>query len=213
MTDLHPGTPTNPARVGAPLPDHLAILPPTQFQDIVDELDRAEVELLYAAAKHRKAWANVRALNERITGEGGYPDSDLTYKKATGDVTWWRGEMATQAAAISALRGMRDDRLAGTRTDGTRPLDYSRVDTTSPGGAASSMPRHGSAGSSRTQLNIVLAWQPEWNVTDEQADAARSLLKNRFKMPLSMIERCSALLLAYNTQLDIRPAPGSDNAK
>lgn len=104
----HPAAPTWPRRLGPP-GDVVGELPPVDLDDIQDELDRAAYELLFAAARHRKAWKVARQLRDRIKMEGGWPDGDATYTKATGDVRWWREEMSAQAAAVQALRGLRDD--------------------------------------------------------------------------------------------------------
>jgi len=110
MTATHPGKPTRPLLAGAPLPPKtdLEIDP----QDIGDELARAETELLYALARHRKAWQSMaRHLNERaeLAGRPGALaaiDSDPTWKHKTGDVAWWRDEVTCQATAVTALTGM-----------------------------------------------------------------------------------------------------------
>lgn len=123
MTIAHPGHPTHPMRPGAPLPPEILKLLPADIMDIDEELRRAEVELLYAAAKHRKAWRVMRdrALKRDAMADqiGMLPtlESDPHWKKATGDVAWWRGEMEAQAALVTALRGMRADRTNLPRTD------------------------------------------------------------------------------------------------
>lgn len=109
MTNTHPGAPTNPLRLGPPGDRHgeVPLLHPV---DIHEELARAGYELLFAAARHRKAWAVARQLKDKIAGEGGWPDGDATYKKATSDVRWWREEMTAQATAVSALHTMLESR-------------------------------------------------------------------------------------------------------
>jgi hypothetical protein len=106
-------------QVGAPLPDELSVLPPGPLlREIDQEIERAEVELMYAIARHRKAWAAMRRRaeeRERLAGQPGmlsHLDSDAIWKKRTGDVGWWRGEMDCQATALLALEGMRSRRLA-----------------------------------------------------------------------------------------------------
>lgn len=101
---------TSPLKVGAPLDidvytDVMSAIP-TQ-DEIRDELARAQVELMHAIARHRKAWANLRALSDKLDSRGTWKDSDLTYQKAVSDVKWWREEMSTQAVTVSALAATR----------------------------------------------------------------------------------------------------------
>lgn len=86
---------------------------PVVAVDVRAELLRAEHELLYALARHRKAWASMReysqlqdAKAQRRQEPQAYLDSDPIWKVKTGDVTWWRGEVAAQAAAVTALKSM-----------------------------------------------------------------------------------------------------------
>jgi len=108
----HPGYPTRPLTPGAPLPEGLTELMPVQRADIVAELARAEYELMYALARHRKAWQKMRRrakVRETLANRPGmlsHLDTDPIWKEATGDVAWWRGEMDAQASAILALRAM-----------------------------------------------------------------------------------------------------------
>lgn len=127
MSKTHPGNPTNPLRRGAPLPDQgiftnpqagtvsqdmLIGLPTLNPQDIQDELTRAGVELVYALARHRKAWqAMARRLDERaalVDVPGGLAaiDSDPIWKNRTHDVAWWRDEVTCQSTAILALQAL-----------------------------------------------------------------------------------------------------------
>lgn len=77
--------------------------------DIQAEIKRAGVELMYATAMHRKAWANMRAVDTDLRedaerrGVPVYLDGEQKYKLASGNVTWWRGELNATAAAYSAL--------------------------------------------------------------------------------------------------------------
>lgn len=112
------GYKTQPLKVGAPLPGSLTALPlpPTQ-EEIENELDRAEVELMYAAARHRQAWALMRKRQKEREEAADVPgalaalESDPIWKKRTSDVTWWRGEVDMQASLVLALGQMRDRRL------------------------------------------------------------------------------------------------------
>lgn len=100
--------PTRPDRTGAPLPDGIPIVEPG-VEAMKAELTRATVELMYAIARHRKAWAAMRSHKERREAEaerrGTEPslDSDPLWKLRTGDVSWWRDEMNAQASVVSAL--------------------------------------------------------------------------------------------------------------
>lgn len=111
MTNQHPAHPTKPMVPGAPLPKS-SILPTLTREDIIEELTRAEVELLHALARHRKSWKSMRERAEErdllVSTPGGLAaiDSDPVWKKRTGDVAWWRDEVTCQATAVIALRGM-----------------------------------------------------------------------------------------------------------
>lgn len=107
------GYETSPGRVGAPLPTELTALPVSpSLAEIHAEMDRCEVELMYAIARHRKAWSAMRRRAEYRDEQLGKPgglaaiDSDAHWKKATGDVTWWRGEMEARSAVYLALQAM-----------------------------------------------------------------------------------------------------------
>lgn len=106
------GYTTNPMRVGAPLPTDMMAIAPPQPGAVMAELVRAEVELMYALARHRQAWnamrkykeiQDARAIDQRFEN---FLDSDPTWKIKTGDVAWWRGEVNAQAAAVLALAKM-----------------------------------------------------------------------------------------------------------
>lgn len=130
------GYATRPLKVGAPLPSELTALPvPPALDEIHAEMDRCEVELMHAIAMHRKAWARMRNRavdRDALVGTpGGLAaiDSDPIWKKRTGDVTWWRGEVESRSAAYLALQAManqpfRQPKDASTFGDtwGQRPL-------------------------------------------------------------------------------------------
>ena len=104
---------TQPMKVGAPLPEDLAALPlPPTLAEIHAEMDRCEVELMFAIAQHRKAWSRMRKHAERraelVDQPGGLAaiDSDPVWKKRTGDVSWWRGEVEARSDAMVALGAM-----------------------------------------------------------------------------------------------------------
>jgi hypothetical protein len=167
VTKNHPAGNTHPLRVGAPLPPSTQRLPSLSLQDIDEELYRAEVELLYATAKHRKCWAAMRRhadhraeLAERPYAGGlASLEADSVWKKRTGDVAWWRDEMAAQATTILALRSMREARTPiGVPSAATRAA-HSRADTT---GAPSDMlfgwPDDGAAVPTRQQYDTARNW-------------------------------------------------------
>lgn len=125
MTRQHPGHPTRPLTPGAPLPEGY-LLAPLHPGDIRQELHRAETELMYALARHRKAWAAMRAhandraekANSGIPGKLAALDADPVWKHRTGDVSWWRDEITAQATAVTALRQMLADRPEKEKTNG-----------------------------------------------------------------------------------------------
>lgn len=102
--------PTKPLVLGAPLsaedyegPVELH-LPSTE--DIRAEWLRAKIELMYAIARHRKAWARMRGHHEEAKARAVWADSYPPYKEAVGDVRWWREEMNAQAATVTALTAL-----------------------------------------------------------------------------------------------------------
>lgn len=120
MRSLDRGYTTNPMRVGAPLPEDLEALPVNpSVEEIGAELDRAEVELMHALAKHRKAWSLMRKWSKHRADAAESPgmlaslESDPVWKKRTGDVGWWRSEMEARSATVLALGAMLDRRRSG----------------------------------------------------------------------------------------------------
>lgn len=113
MTNNHPGSPTHPLRTGAPLPDDkMMSIERVDPQDVTEEMARARVELLYALARHRKAWSAFDSYAASRDAKEGKPgalasiDSDPTWSQRTNDVKWWRDEITCQANAILALQTM-----------------------------------------------------------------------------------------------------------
>lgn len=102
---------TNPGRPGAPLPKGIQLRQPRQAE-VLAEIARCEVELMYAIARHRKAWSMMekwaRHREQAANQPGGLAamESDPVWKKRTGDVTWWRGEMEARASTLLALNAM-----------------------------------------------------------------------------------------------------------
>lgn len=102
---------TRPLSVGAPLPENSTLEPPDR-RSVAAELLRAEVELMHAIAKHRKAWSAMRkwkAHREEAANQPGMLaalESDPVWKIRVGDVGWWRAEMDARASAVLALRAM-----------------------------------------------------------------------------------------------------------
>lgn len=167
---------TAPLKAGAPLPDDEPIIAPTLL-DVRAEITRAQVELMYAIAMHRKAWSRMRAIRQdrdaRADQKGipVYLDNDPNWKVATGDVAWWRGEMQAQAAAISALQVIR------TWTDDP--------------------PRPGSV------REIVMGWDGTSRPTLRQVSAARSWLTvSGGKGHPEHMSRCRELITRFESKVD-----------
>lgn len=108
---LRPGAPLDPADYD-PNCDIRAFAP--RVTEIQEELARAQVELMHAIARHRKAWQAMarfkrdhfaRGWDDKSVAQHALDNSPL-WKLRTGDVVWWRGEIQAQAAAVTALRGM-----------------------------------------------------------------------------------------------------------
>lgn len=161
MTNLHPAAPTQPLSIGAPLPKELTTLH-VDHEDLVDELRRAEIELIYALARHRKAWAAMRARQEEralleLKGVAGMLSdlaSDTVWAKRTSDVKWWCAEVTAQSTAVLALKALLDGRSAA---KGRR--DRERVTKTG------------------TARETVLGWEEMTIPTDYQYGAANAWMK------------------------------------
>lgn len=114
MTDSTPnprGYVTQPLLAGAPLPEDMVLrlsLPSTD--EIQAELERAEIELMYAVARHRKAWHSARHHKTEAESRSVWAEGYAPYQKAIGDVRWWREEMNAQADVVQALSRMRTTR-------------------------------------------------------------------------------------------------------
>jgi hypothetical protein len=154
-------------------------LPTLQREDIQAELIRAEVELLYAIAKHRKAWKAMRArADERAMIEAsGAPgrlaslEADHIWKLRTGDVTWWRGEMTAQATAVTALKAM----LADTKPE--KPV----------------------ADDPRSVREIVFDWDGKSAPSGAEVNAARWWLNTVGpKMGPEYYAQCNRIILAHD---------------
>ena len=106
------GYSTKPTKVGAPLPVEMAEIEEPGPGPILAELTRAKVELMYAIARHRKAWSRMRLIKREREADAAkkgvpaYLDNDTLWKIATGDVSWWRDEMTAQATTVAALTTM-----------------------------------------------------------------------------------------------------------
>lgn len=105
--------PTKPLELGAPLGDDyhgpIDLHTPT-YEQIKDELTRAEVELMHAVARHRKAWSKMRRHKLKAEMEAVWAESYPPYKEAVSDVRWWREEMNAQATTVLALSRMLQDK-------------------------------------------------------------------------------------------------------
>jgi ferric-dicitrate binding protein FerR (iron transport regulator) len=66
-------------------------------------LTYAIAELRHATARHQKAWAKMRKLQEELDGQTIFKDSNAHWQLAVGDVRWWREERASAAANVTAL--------------------------------------------------------------------------------------------------------------
>jgi len=99
-------TRTDPMRISAPLPPDFD--EPIDWQNpalIRDELIRAQVELMYAIDRHRRCWAKMQHIKQaaELKGNAYFMDNERGWKIATGDVTWWRGEVSARSNAVMAL--------------------------------------------------------------------------------------------------------------
>jgi hypothetical protein len=95
---------TNPMRTSAPLPDGMEV----KYADPVRvraEIARASTELMWALDRQRQAWDQMAAMKAEADGRGSswFMDNSRPWKLATGEVTWWRGEVNSRANALSSL--------------------------------------------------------------------------------------------------------------
>lgn len=99
---------TRPFDLGAPLSDTDYAGPwqrhTPSTTDLRMELIRAQIELVHAIARHRKAWSKMRREREGAEARSIWADSHPPYKEAVADVRWWREEMIAQATTVTALR-------------------------------------------------------------------------------------------------------------
>lgn len=116
----------DPTARSAPLPPHTPV-EWAESSTLWAELQRAQVELLHAIKRHRLAWAKMERLKAEAEGRGNayFMDNDRPWKLATGDVTWWRGEVNARSNSVLALTKLLD--LLGGTEDG------SLIETTSLG--------------------------------------------------------------------------------
>lgn len=75
---------------------------------VENEIVKLTAELRNALTKHRRAWARMGLLKDqaRDAGNAWYMDNQRAWKLATGDVTWWRGEVSAAANAMTAMFGL-----------------------------------------------------------------------------------------------------------
>lgn len=97
---------TNPLVASAPLPPATQVRFPST-DNVVDEIRRAATELMYALQRQRTAWEKMARVKAELDARGlaHFPDNERGWKLATGDVTWWRGEVNARSNALSALVG------------------------------------------------------------------------------------------------------------
>lgn len=95
---------TNPNAVSAPLPPDTKLYWPVEAT-IRAEILRAVSELLWATHRHRVAWTKMERLKKEAEANGNswFMDNQRTWKIATGDVTWWRGEVSARSNTIQAF--------------------------------------------------------------------------------------------------------------
>lgn len=96
---------TNPLIPSAPLPTAIDDVELPTVALLVTEIKRASTELMWALHKQRLAWKRMSEVKEELAAKGlaYYPDNEREWKLATGDVTWWRGEVNSRANALDAL--------------------------------------------------------------------------------------------------------------
>ncbi len=95
---------TLPTNTGAPLPPDWPIRLPTRTE-LIGEIERASAELRWALHRQRTTWAHMARVRAEFQGKGNgfFYENHRVWKLATGDVTWWRGEVSSRANALSAL--------------------------------------------------------------------------------------------------------------
>lgn len=95
---------TDPTSPSAPLPPQTTIETPSA-STLVEEIKRASTELLWALHRQRTSWARMAKVKAELEAKGlaYFPEAEREWKLATGDVTWWRGEVSSRSNALSAL--------------------------------------------------------------------------------------------------------------
>lgn len=95
---------TSPTATSAPLPPDWPIRLPTRTE-LAGEIERSATELRWALHRQRTTWAHLAKVRAeyRDKGNGFFYENERRWKLATGDVTWWRGEVNSRANALSAL--------------------------------------------------------------------------------------------------------------
>lgn len=115
---------TDPLANSAPLPEDWPIRVP-EPHEIVKEIKRASAELMWALHRQRQAWAKMARVKAELGARNiDYVDNERPWKLATGDVSWWRGEVSSRSNALSSLLALAaalNVQLPGRRrTDGTQ---------------------------------------------------------------------------------------------
>lgn len=94
---------TDPRITSAPLPSGMNVGWPDGVI-VQQEIRRAGTELLWALHRQRTAWAKMEQVKKELTGRNiDFIDNERAWKLATGDVTWWRGEVSSRSNALTAL--------------------------------------------------------------------------------------------------------------
>src|ERR1044072_9443203 len=90
--------------VSAPLPENFMLRLPSR-EELLKEIIRTSSELRWALHKQRATWAHMAHTPAEYRERGNlyFYENDRHWKLATGDVSWWRGEVSSRANALSAL--------------------------------------------------------------------------------------------------------------
>lgn len=72
------------------------------------EIVKITAELQNAMRRHRGAWIRMSQLKQeaRDKGNAWFMDNERSWRLATSDVSWWRGEVSAAANALTAMFGL-----------------------------------------------------------------------------------------------------------
>lgn len=160
-----------------------------------DEMLLVAAELKNALTKHRGYWLEMQRLKLHFTQRNiDFLDNEREWKEATGNVTWWRGEVSAAANSLQALTGLasylRDH--PGPRSQGQAWEHPYNQAGASPGSPLESIglraamdpqrprraPEATPDGESQSARSVVFSWDPSGlePPTEAQARAARAWL-------------------------------------